>query len=252
MALALKIGTAAYEKLPADVKKEYTKNGEEYVLDVEGYEDPVALRNARDHEKTAAADAKREAAAAKAAQAAAERKLADLGDVDKTKEAAVAAARLEVETRMGTDLTKATETLEKLRSTTIETARTSAAMAIANKISTSPSLLGPRVMDRIEVVLGDDFKPTVQFKDKTGKVAALSAEDIEKEFSTNPEFAPIIKASGGSGGGGAPRQPGGGGAPRPGTTPPLTSDGKPADLSKMSAAELTAHIRAGKEANAGA
>lgn len=251
MALHLKIGTTAFEKLPADVKKEYKKEGEEYVLDLDGYEDPVALRNARDHEKTQAADAKRDAAKEKARADAAERKLSDLGDVDKSKEDAVAAARLEVETRLGADLTKATETLDKLRTSTIDQAKTAAAMAIANKISTSPSLLGPRVLDRIEVTLGDDFKPTVQFKDKAGKVAALSAEDIEKEFSTNPEFAPIIKASGGSGGGGAPRVPGGGGAPRPGSNPPIASDGKPADLSKMAPAELAQHIRASKE-NAGA
>lgn len=247
MALHLKIGSTAYEKLPADVKKEYKKEGEEYVLDLDGYEDPAELRRARDHEKTQAAEAKRDAAKEKARADAAERKFADLGDVDKTKEDAVKAAREEVETRLGADLTAANTKLDNLRNTTIETARTSAAMAIANKISTSPSLLGPRVMDRIEVTLGDDFKPTVQFKDKSGKVAALSAEDIEKEFSTNPEFAPIIKASGGSGGGGAPRVPGGGGAPRPGSNPPIASDGKPADLSKMAPGELAAHIRAQRE-----
>jgi len=59
MALKRKIDKKTYDALSDDLKAEYTADGEGYILDIDGDENPDELRRARDREKGIAAKAKR-------------------------------------------------------------------------------------------------------------------------------------------------------------------------------------------------
>ena len=57
MALAIKV--ASLDGLDDATKGMYIKDGEQFRLDIEGYEDPVSLKNALERERTSAKDATR-------------------------------------------------------------------------------------------------------------------------------------------------------------------------------------------------
>jgi hypothetical protein len=88
---------------------------------------------------------------------------------------------------------------------------------------------------------------TIRWKDKDGKVSALSEADVMKEFLDNPEYKPIVIVNRASGGAGNAAATGVAGNPPP---IPLNADGKPKALSAMSPQELTAHMAAKKAAAA--
>ena len=79
-------------------------------------------------------------------------------------------------------------------------ARDAAADALANDISTVPTLLKRYVRDRLSVELVED-NPIVRVLDAAGKASALSLDDLKKEIVADKQFAAIIKASNASGGG---------------------------------------------------
>lgn len=248
MALKMKVGQSVYDAMPADVKKEYKQEGSDFVLDLEGYEDPEALKRARDHEKQAAADAKRDLAAAKAAQTAAERKAADLEASGKSVDDAVKAKDTEWQAKYDKDIGEKDTALNGLRTATIEGHRKSIADTLANKISTSPGLLSPRLMERIEVEIDPATNtPKSYILDAAGKRTAGTVDDLEKEVLKVKEYAPILRGTKASGGGGAPPVPGGGSAPRQTQTPPGTP---PNNLATMPPDQLAAMIREQKEAGA--
>lgn len=252
MALKLKLGKSDFEKLSADVKKEYKADGDDYVLDLEGYEDPAALKAARDHEKAEGAAAKRAAAAEKTRADAAEAKAAALESKDVDKAKAIADTEKVWKERLESELGAEKGKTEKAVGSIKSRLANSKALEIATKISHTPALLAPEIAKRIEVELGDDYEPVIRFKDAAGKISASTAEDVQKEFFTNKTYSGIMIASKGSGGGSAPRVgPGGGSAPRD-NNPPNSQDGKPVDLSKLAPKELAEQMRASIEArNAG-
>ncbi len=252
MALKIKIGQSAYDALSDAVKKEYKKNGDDYQLDVEGYEDAAEIKRARDAANTERNEAKRERDEAKARAEAAEAKAATL----EAKNVDIANAIKETETKVTATLTKKHETeladrdgkLAKATGSIVNSKRDAQAMAIAERISTAPKLLAPIIAQRLQVDLSDDYVADLKILSADGKATASTIDDLAKEFQTNKEFASVMKASNGSGGGGAPRAPSGGGAPRPGSPPP--SPGRAADdLTKMSGKDLAAIIRADREAS---
>jgi hypothetical protein len=225
MALKYLLNSTAFAALD-DGQKELYKAGDkdgEYVLDVTGLpepEDPAPLKRALQAEKDAHKETKRELGEAKT-------KIAEFPDVEKLK--------ADHETEKG-----------KLAKFADKTLKDSVAMAIATKISTAPALLAPKIAERISVDMTGDEPKTV-FLDKDGKPdAALSVEKISEEFVANAEYKAIIIASKASGGG-APRtpiKPLGGGAPQgePGD--------KPFDASKAKPADMVAHLKAKKAAQA--
>lgn len=249
MALKMKVGQSVYDAMPADVKKEYKQVGSDWVLDLDGYEDPVELRNARDREKENAAQAKRDAAAEKARADKAEKEAKDLKDAGKSVDDAVKAKETEMQTKYDTDVKDLNDKLSGLTTATINAHKISIAEALANKISTAPGLLAPRLAERIDVEIDPATnRPKAYILDAAGKRTAGTVDDLEKEALKNKDYAPILRATKASGGGGAPPVPGGGGAPRHPTTP-----GTPADnLATMNPAELAARITAQKEASGGA
>lgn len=84
------------------------------------------------------------------------------------------------------------------------------AQSLASKISTAPDLLLPHITKRLTVETDGDNLVT-RVLDNTGKLSALTVEDLEKELMSNKSFAPILVgskangsgANGGGGGGGS-------------------------------------------------
>lgn len=247
MALKMKIGKSVYDALPDDVKKEYKQTGDDYTLDLDGYEDPAELRRARDHEKQAAADAKREAAAEKRRADDAEKKARDLEGSGKSVDDAVKAKETELTTKFEGEKKTLTDRLEGLTKSVINGTKNSLASALANKISTSPSLLQDKLAARIDVEIDENTHEVKHYIiGSDGKRSASTMDDLEKEALKNKEWAPILRGTRGNGGGGAPSLPGGGGAPRSQQT--HTPGTPPDDLTKLPPSELAARITAKREA----
>ena len=247
MALKFKIGKSVYDALPDDVKKEYKQTGDDYTLDLDGYEDPAELRRARDHEKDAAAEAKRQAAAEKRRADDAERKAKDLEASGKSVDDAVKAKETEMQTKYDTDTKALTDKLDGLTQSVVKSTKNSIAGNLANKISTSPSLLIDKLAARIAVEIDEKTHEVKHYiLGSDGKRSASTIEDLEKEALKNKEWAPILRGTRGNGGGGAPPMPGGGGAPRSQQT--HTPGTPPDDLTKLPASELAARITAQREA----
>jgi hypothetical protein len=224
MAVKFKITKAQYDALSDELKKEYVAGDTdgEFVLDVNGLpepEDTGPLKRGLEAEKNKTKELKRSLDEAKA-------KLADVPDVE-----AINKAHAE-------EKAKLTKFVDK-------TLKESVANGLAAKISTAPTLLAPKIAERIAVDMTGDEPKTV-FLGKDGKPDAnLTLEKIRDEVVANPEYKSIIIASKASGGG-APVstiKPLGGGAPKDG------EQGK-FDASTASGKDLAAAIAAKKEAAA--
>lgn len=247
MPLKFKISPSAWEGLAADVKKEYVKDGDDYRLDVDGYEDPTALKNARDHEKAAAAEAKRQAAAEKARADAAEKKASDLEKAGSSVDDAIKAKDAEWQAKYDKDLGETNKKLTNLTNAVTGERKSSLAMQIATEVSTVPKILARELESRFEVEIDPEtYKPKHYIIGSDGKRTTWTVDDLKKDVLKNPEYAPILRATKATGGGGTPPSPGGSGAPRQQTShrPGTPSD----DLTKLSGEEFAARIAESRQA----
>lgn len=199
MALKRKLTSAEFDKLSDAMKGEYKKDGENYVLDVEGDEDTGALRRANERNKIEADEAK--AAAKKAAD-----ELAALKETGARNSGDVAALDASWKEKFKTQETAHKEANGKLTGMLDTQLRQNVAKELAGKISNAPSLLLPHILPRIKVDLTGET-PVTQILDAQGKLSALTLEDLQKELVANKDFAPIIVANRGSGSGGAGNVP---------------------------------------------
>lgn len=229
MAMKFKINKAAYDKLTPEFQGEYIagdKDGE-YVLDVsdlpQGEDvEPVKRALASEREKNKTLTTKnRELQTA----------------IDSAPDVAALTAEHE-------------KTTGKLKTFAEKTLVDNAALALATKISTSPSLLLPHIRSRLVADMSGD-EPVTKVLGADGKPGDLTIEKLGEEFVANKDFAAIIKASNGSGGGTPPKP----------TIKPLGSGMQPnggeqadtnVDLSKLGAGDLAARIQAKKDAKAAA
>lgn len=211
MALKRIVTTEEHAKLPADLKKEYKAEGEGFVLEIEGYEDPAALKRAKDHEKKEAADAKRALKDSQDALAALTEERDNLlrgaipkADVEKLEgshKAKLAAREKELNGQIET----ANASLSKLLVDNV-------AQSLASEISTAPKVILPHIMKRLRSEKNAAGEYETKIVDSDGKASAFTIDDLKKEFIANKEFAPIITASKASGGGASGAGGGGAGA----------------------------------------
>lgn len=230
--LKRKLDKTAYDALPDVLKAEYKPNGDGYVLDVD---DARELTNARDLERTAKETALGEIKTLKAKLTELESANGDFTALKASYETKIAS----LEKNVGElNTTLSTERRDRYVS--------AAADKIASRFTTK--LIAPEIAKRLDIDPKDG--KTVRVLDKDGKPSALTLVDLEKEFVDNPEHKGILVASKASGSA-DPGRPSGGSAPKFSTN----SDGSPSDLSKLSPAELAAHMaakRAEKDANTNA
>jgi hypothetical protein len=242
MALKRKLTVAEFDKLSDAMKAEYKKEGDAYTLDVEGDDDVGALRRANERNKLEADEAK--AAAKKAAE-----ELAALKEGTARNSGDVAALDKSWQEKF-----KAQQDTHKAENSKL-TAQLETHMVgnvardIASKISTAPALLIPHILPRLKMDLSGEA-PVTRILDASGKISALTVEDLQKEIASNKEFAPIIAANRASGSGGAGNGSGGAQSRFGGAGANANNNGNPPqDLSKMAPGDLAAQIAARKAAN---
>lgn len=236
MALKRKVTKAEYDKLSDEMKKLYESDGDDYVLDIEGYENPDELRRARDREKEDKKKAQKELKEARERLAELDgddaRKTGDIEKIDGAWKEKFAKAETE-------HSNKVAGLVAFIKKTLVNTT----AEGIANKISNAPKLLAKAIADRLTVDFEGD-EPALVVLGEDGKPSAMKLDGLEKEFVANKEYSAIILGNKASGGG-APRN---GPEPKPGGAP--ASDPQNTSLAKMSPKDLAARLKAQKEAGA--
>lgn len=204
MALKLKIDKATFDTLSDTVKEQYkanATNAEEFNLDLDGYEDPAELRRAKDREKLEAATQKKRADDLQAElDGDKERKSKNRGDID--------ALEKSWKDKRDADVKKESDKSDKYRKQVEKLLVDNVALATAQKISLSPTLIAKVIRERLIVDFEAD-EPTTRVLGTDGKLSALSLADLEKEIIDTKEYAPIIRGSNASGGGAAGNQGGG-------------------------------------------
>jgi len=276
MALKKKLTAADYKKLAKDLKAHYKVNEDdedEYLLDTEddGEEGGDALRRARDREKQKAKDAKKRADAleAKLKKAGIDPDAEDDDDDDDDNETGEggdgwktgreAPPKNKRERRSAKDIdtiertwkdrvknaeTKGKETLSKANEFIKKSLIGNAASSLASQISTAPELMSKAIRDRLTVDFDGD-EPRLVILDKDGEPSELTLDKLGKEFTANKEYAAIIRGSKASGGGASQHGPDTKAPARGGAS----EDGKSPDLARMPVKDLTARLKAQKEAS---
>jgi hypothetical protein len=205
MALRRKIDKAAHDKLDPLLQKEYKADGEDFVLDATGFDDPAELKRAKDREVET-----RKAAEAKVTEL--ETKIATITNVDARRAGDI--ETLEKSWKDKLDLANAENALKLqakdkfINSTLVDSVATSLAAELSGD---NAALLIPFITPRLTADLSGE-KPLTRILDKEGKPSAFSLDDLKKELSSDKRFAPIIIASKASGGGAAGNGNGGGAA----------------------------------------
>jgi len=242
MALKLKITAIAYDALPDNVKAEYKKDGDVYVLDIDGYEDPVELRRARDREKQAKAEAEKKLREIQEAQ---EREretgLKNSGDIENLTRK-YEADRLKASEAHQVEIDKLQKASQALANRLGQSALDGQANALAAEIFVNSSRDSRWIKDRMGFKYDDDTgEVTVFIKDKQGQPSNMTSDDLKKEMLANKDFADIMIASKASGGARseANGQNSSGGAANQNSEKP--------DLSRLNPQEMIAHIQTMKQ-----
>lgn len=231
--LKRKIDEATFNALPDVVKAEYTKNGNDYVLEVD---DAKELINARDGEKRRADELKTENTALKAENATMKAANGDFTSLETSYKTQLAAKDKII-----------ADTNTALTGERRDRHVGSAATEIANKHFIAPKLVSKEIAARLDLDPRDG--KTVRVLDKDGKVSALTLDDLAKEFVDNADYKSIVKANQASGSAGNARGSASNGLNNP-FTPPVKADGSPKNAAEMSVQELAAHSKATREAKA--
>lgn len=230
MALKRLLTKAEYEKLTDPIKAEYKAgDGENFVLDLTDYEDPVKLKAAKDHEKKARQDAE------KAVKDLTDQLTAVTEERDGMLSGTIPKADLEkLKTSYEGKIAKLTKDMADAVTARdgqlSELLVTNVAQSIAGEVFTSAELGLPHVAKRLKSEHKDGRMVTVVL-DAKGQPTDQTPDDLKKEILANPAFKSILVASKGSGGG-AGGAGGGGGAP------------KPLDYATATPKEIAAHIKA--------
>lgn len=240
--MALKHKIDSLDGLDEATKKLYRKEGEKFVLDIEGVSDGdvIGLKQKIENLLTEVTGLKgkvkekddAEKTAQEAARRAAEDAAAKKGDIEALRKSAderVSAAIAETESKYKPIVEKQSATIRKQFVDNV-------AHSMATKIGLkgSEALLIPHIQNRLAVEEREGEFVTV-IRDAAGKASAMSLADLEKEFVGNQAFAPVIAGSKASGGGAGGDQTKGGAAPG-------AKDMKRADFEKLDSGAQFKHM----------
>ena len=199
MALKRIITKDDHAKLSDALKPEYKADGENFVLDLTDYEDPAALKRAKDHEKEQR----------KAAEKLAKDFQDQLSALTEERDGLLAGSlpKKDVEKLEGSYKEKLakrekelTGQIESLRGNLNTMLVDNVATSLAAELSTVPEVMLPHIRKRLGAEYTDG-KATTRVLDVNGQPSAATLDDLKKEFLENKSFAPILTASKGSGGG---------------------------------------------------
>lgn len=189
------------EGLDASLQALYVeREDKKFHLDLED-DDAEPLRRAKEHEVGLRKVAERDLERAKQRVTELESKV---GDLEESAGKSVQDLRKTLETSFQQKVDKLTQDHEKEKATLEKSIKKvyvdNVAERIANEISDSPEILLPHLRSRLSVEIVDG-EPVTRVTDAAGKASALSPDDLRDEYFTNAKFAPIMRATKGSGSG---------------------------------------------------
>lgn len=188
----LKLKLTTLEGLPADIAKEYKKDGDSYVLDTDvKYEDVTGLKSALDAEKRARKEATEKNTTYEEKISDLEKRAGSATDLEKSWQDKL--TKKEQEFKQKLDAKDG-----QLREVLVD----SEAIRIANEIAVpgGAELLLPHLTKRLTMEEVDG-KMLVRVLDSEGKMTALSVKEFQSEVIADKKFASILVASKASGGG---------------------------------------------------
>lgn len=200
--MKIKITKEEYDKLSDDLKKEFTKDGDDYNLKLEDEAgaDLGSLRNAKDHEKKRRHDAEKKIKDLEKINDDLEEKVhqLEIGGANNTK--AVEEIQKKFDDKLTRETTKLQSEVDKRDNQIKKLVVDKVASDLAAKISTVPKAMERVIKERLTAEWdGDEVK--TGFLDADGKPAAITMAEFEKEIISNSEFSAIIKGSQASGSG---------------------------------------------------
>ena len=201
------ISKDAHEKLPDFLKDEYVLSGETATLKIEGEGAPTleAITKAEEKRRISEEHRKNAEKARDAAELSAEKLRNDLDRASGKDEI----ARIKAEHASEMEAIRADRAKEQAAA--VETRNAAmikdAAWDFAQNF-TIPSLMEGPFSKRLTVEEVDG-QPVIRIRDVDGKPSIKSISELKQEFLDNPEFAGIVKANPGSGGGATPGDGGG-------------------------------------------
>lgn len=199
--MKLKLTLDNLDGLDESLHSLYEERDGKFHLLIDGYEDPAALKRAKDHEKEARKKAEKELKDLRAELDELKEKLED-GDVDKNRKKGDVAALeqsykdkiVKLEEKHSRELADRDSTINRLLVDGV-------AESMAAELSDAPELLADIIRKRLKVDNGE-----TRVVDANGELSATTVEELREEFRTNKKYAAIIRGSqangGGSGGGG--------------------------------------------------
>lgn len=201
-----KITKAEHTALNPLLQAEYRAEGEDFVLNAEGFDDPAELKRALDREREEKRLAKEKADKA-------ESDLQTLRDATARSSGDVVTLENSWKKKVADNDKAHKEELEKrdkhLQSTLVDSVANGMAIELGGENS---ALLLPWIKQRLTADVSGDV-PLTRVLDKDGKPSAFSVDELKKEISTDPRFKTVIIASRASGGGAAGGAGNGSGAP---------------------------------------
>lgn len=240
MAVKYKLTKAEFDKLAEHFRAEYKEDGEGYVLDLEGGEDTGALKRAKDRESQAHRREKQRADELQARLDEAEGELNEFHENGGKKQRDIKTLTDAHKTALQAQKTEYESKLTKLQDHIKNGSVSSVVNRLAAELSDSPKILLPHLKGRVTADFNDDGEPVVRFLDADGQPSDMDYDGLKKEFLSNKDYASIIRASQASGASGAKDA----NARRGGVPNVQNPNQQPADVTKLSPADMVARIKA--------
>lgn len=199
MALKKKLTKAEFDALPSAFQAEYKAVGENFMLDIEG-DDGIDWKAKREIEADHRKKAEKKVETVQEELDNVRRGAIPKDDVEAL-ETSWKTKVTDTENRYKGELAERDNTINNLTVNT--TAKDVASMFLA------PSAMIPMIRSRLKTEITNGVAVT-RVLDKNGQPSALTVEDLKNEFKADPELAPVIVGSKGSGGGGGGKEGGGG------------------------------------------
>lgn len=179
----------------------YEERDGKFHLNLDGYEDPAALKRAKDHEKKARQAAEQQVRDLTTQVEELTEKVNEIGDDKNRKKGDVSALEqsykdkiAKLEEKHQTELQGRDAQISKLLVDNV-------ADTMAAELSDAPELLSDIIRKRLKAENGE-----TRVLDANGELSATTVDELREEFRANKKYAAVIRGSqangGGSGGGG--------------------------------------------------
>lgn len=201
MSTKLKLKLDNLDGLDESLHGFYEEKDGAFVLNLDGYEDPAALKRAKDHEKAARQKAEKDLKDLRTEFDEFRQSIEDNADDKNRKKGDVTALEKSWEAKLEKAKADHQKELEARDATINRLLVDSVAETLAAELSDAPELLADLVRKRLTAHEGE-----TRVLDANGELSATTVEELREEFRANPKYAAVIRGSqangGGSGGGG--------------------------------------------------